>query len=174
MWDRVQTIDLRGTYITCVAFGKRMALRGKGAIVTVASVTATLSVPLHSYGPAKAAVAQLTQTLAAEWGRSGVRVNAISPGATWTPALEDAVKKASAMSKGLRKVSAMGRLLSTAEIGNAVAFLCSDQASGITGIDLVVDAGWIAAGAGMPITGLGRSGRHSASDLNFITSDAGN
>jgi NAD(P)-dependent dehydrogenase (short-subunit alcohol dehydrogenase family) len=147
MWDRVQTIDLRGTYITCVAFGKRMALRGKGSIVTVASVTATLSVPLHSYAPAKAAVQRLTQTLATEWGRSGVRVNAISPGATWTPALEAAVAKGERNVKGLEEVSAMGRLLSTAEIGNAVAFLCSDQASGITGIDLIVDAGWIASGA---------------------------
>jgi NAD(P)-dependent dehydrogenase (short-subunit alcohol dehydrogenase family) len=146
-WDKVMDVDFRGTYLTCRAFGSRMALRGKGSIVTVASITAGLSVPLHSYAPAKSAVVALTRTLAAEWGRSGVRVNAISPGATWTAALEEAVAKGERNVKGLEEVSCMGRLLSTEEIGNAAAFLCSDQASGITGIDLIVDAGWIAGGA---------------------------
>ena len=145
-WDRVMNIDFRGTYLTCRAFGPRMAKRGRGSIVTIASITASLSVPLHSYAPAKSAVVSLTRTLAAEWGRSGVRINAISPGATWTAALEEAVAKGERNVKGLEEVSCMGRLLTTAEIGNAAAFLCSDQSSGITGIDLVVDAGWIAGG----------------------------
>lgn len=147
VWDKVMNVDFRGTYLTCRAFGARMARRGAGSIVTIASITSNLSVPLHAYAPAKSAVVALTRTLAAEWGRSGVRVNAISPGATWTAALEAAVAKGERNVKGLEEVSCLGRLLSTAEIGNAAAFLCSEQSSGITGTELVVDAGWIAGGA---------------------------
>jgi NAD(P)-dependent dehydrogenase (short-subunit alcohol dehydrogenase family) len=146
-WDKVMDVDFRGTYLTCRAFGTRMANRGAGSIVTIASITSGLSVPLHAYAPAKSAVIALTRTLAAEWGRSGVRVNAISPGATWTAALEEAVAKGERNVKALEEVSCLGRLLKTSEIGDSAAFLCSDQASGITGTELIVDAGWIAGGA---------------------------
>jgi NAD(P)-dependent dehydrogenase (short-subunit alcohol dehydrogenase family) len=146
-WDRVVDINFRGTYLTCVAFGKRMQARGKGSIVTIASITATLSAPLHAYGPTKAAIAMLTKTLATEWGRSGVRINAISPGATLTGAVEEAVRKGERDLSKLANIAPIGRMLTPLEIGNAAAFLCSDQATAITGIDLVVDGGWIASGA---------------------------
>ena len=87
-WDREVNIDLRGTFLVARSVGVRMAERRHGAIVNVASVAGMTSGPIHAYTAAKAGVIQITQTLAAEWGRTGVRVNAVSPGFTRTAALE--------------------------------------------------------------------------------------
>jgi len=128
VWDRVIAVDQRGTYLASIVFGEAMARRGSGAIVNIASITASRSVPLHAYAPAKAAVVSITQCLAAEWGRSGVRVNAVSPGYTLTEALQ----------------AAMGRMVEPAEVADVVGFLLSPAARAITGINLPVDAGWLA------------------------------
>ena len=87
-WDREVNIDLRGTFLVARSVGVKMAERRHGAIVNVASVAGMTSGPIHAYTAAKAGVIQITQTLAAEWGRTGVRVNAVSPGFTRTAALE--------------------------------------------------------------------------------------
>ena len=87
-WDREVNIDLRGTFLVARSVGVKMAERRHGAIVNVASVAGMTSGPIHAYTAAKAGVIQITQTLAAEWGRTGVRVNAVSPGFTRTVALE--------------------------------------------------------------------------------------
>lgn len=144
-WDHVVRIDQRGTYLTSVAFGSRMAQRGRGAIVNIASIAGMRSMPLHSYAPAKAAVIAMTECLAAEWGRSGVRVNAVSPGYTRTPALQAAIDRGQRDVTSLRENSALGRLVEPEEIARAVAFLASDDAGAITGINLPVDAGWLVA-----------------------------
>lgn len=144
LWDKVIAVDLRGTYLCCVAFGQHMARRGRGSIVNIASVAGSRSMPLHGYAPAKAAVISTTRSLAAEWGRSGVRVNSVSPGYTLTPALQDAIDRRDRDPRELTEPTAMGRMVQPREIGAAVAFLASDAASAITGIDLPVDAGWLA------------------------------
>lgn len=145
IWDRVVHIDQRGTYVTCLAFGRRMAARGDGgAIVNIASVTASRSVPLHSYAPAKAAVVSMTACLAAAWGRDGIRVNAVSPGYTATPALNAEIEAGRRDPSRLAGNAALNRLVKPSEIGEAVAFLLSPQASAISGIDLPVDCGWLA------------------------------
>ncbi len=146
LWDRVLAVDLRGTYLTCVAFGTRMAHQGRGSIVTVASVAGMRAVPLHSYGPAKAAVISLTAGLAAEWGRSGVRVNAVSPGYTTTPGLLAAIDDGRRDRQVLEEHAALGRLVAPEEVARAVAFLASDEAAAITGVNLPVDAGWLTTG----------------------------
>ena len=146
VYDRVLEVDLKGTYLTCLAFGRRMARRGKGAIVTIASITGMRATPLHSYAPAKAAVINLTAGLAAEWGRSGVRVNAISPGYTLTPLLRRAIERGQRDPALLSENSALGRMVEPEEIARAAAFLVSDEAGAITGINLPVDAGWLTAG----------------------------
>ena len=71
-----------------------MALRKSGAIVNVASIAGMTSGPIHAYTAATAGVIQITPTLAAEWGRSGVRVNAVSPGFTGTATLEAGSRRA--------------------------------------------------------------------------------
>lgn len=144
-WDDVARIDLRGTYLCCALLGGRMAERGRGAIVNIASVAGMRSGPLHSYGPAKAGVISLTECLAAEWGPAGVRVNAVSPGFTHTPALDRGMSAGALKEGAMGGASAMGRLVRAEEIAAAVGFLASPLASGITGANLPVDLGYLVA-----------------------------
>ncbi len=143
LFDRVMAVNFRGTYLASVAFGRRMATRGEGSILTIGSVTSLRASPLHAYGPSKAAVVQMVQCLAAEWGRSGVRVNAISPGFVSTPALMAAIERGQRSQATLMEGSAMGRMIDPAEVARAAAFLLSDEASAISGVNLPVDAGWL-------------------------------
>lgn len=144
-WDIVARIDLRGTYLSCAAFGAPMAARGQGAIVNIASVAGMRSGPLHAYGPAKAGVINIGESLAAEWGPRGVRVNTVSPGYTLTPALQKGMALGT-LDEGLMVGSmALGRLVRAEEIAAAVAFLASPQASAITGVNLPVDGGYLVA-----------------------------
>jgi NAD(P)-dependent dehydrogenase (short-subunit alcohol dehydrogenase family) len=145
VWDRMQETDLRGVFVTAVAFGRHMAKRGKGAIVNIASITGMRATPVHAYASAKAAVISLTASLAADWGRSGVRVNCVSPGYTLTPLLQSLIDRGERDPASILPSTAMGRLVRPDEIARAVAFLASDEASAITGINVPVDAGWLVA-----------------------------
>jgi NAD(P)-dependent dehydrogenase (short-subunit alcohol dehydrogenase family) len=156
-WDFVARVDLRGTYLCCARFGAAMARRGSGAIINIASVAGMGSGPLHSYGPAKAGVINLTQCLAAEWGPKGVRVNAVSPGFTHTPALEKGIATKTLASDVMSRSAAMGRVIEPREIASAVAFLASTAASAITGVNLPVDAGYLVAAPWSAYGGLRQS-----------------
>ena len=143
-WDREVNIDLRGTFMVARSVGVRMAQRRHGAIVNVASVAGMTSGPIHAYTAAKAGVIQVTQTLAAEWGRAGVRVNAVSPGFTRTVALEAGIASG-AMNKDLmERYVALNRMVEPVEVAQAIVWLLSPMSSGVTGINLPVDAGFIA------------------------------
>ncbi len=143
-WDREINIDLRGTFLIARSVGARMAERRQGAIVNVASIAGMTSGPIHAYAAAKAGVIQITQTLAAEWGRVGVRVNAVSPGFTRTIALEAGIAAGALDKDRLCRSSAMNRLVEPVEVAQAIAWLLSPASSGVTGINLPVDAGFIA------------------------------
>jgi NAD(P)-dependent dehydrogenase (short-subunit alcohol dehydrogenase family) len=155
-WDEVVRVDQRGTYVAAVVFGVRMAARRRGSIVNIASVAGMRSMPLHSYAPATAAVIAMTECLAAEWGPAQVRVNAVSPGYTRTPALQDAIDKGERDVSVLERNAALGRLVEPAEIARAVAFLASSDAAAITGANLPVDCGWLVAGSWHTYGGLRR------------------
>jgi len=143
-FDKVIAVNLRGVYVSCVSAGALMVERGRGGIVITGSAVAARSAPLHAYAPSKAAVVHMAACLAAEWGRSGVRVNAISPGFVATPPVLANIQSGQRDLRLLVDGSALGRLVETDEIGRGVAFLLSDDASAITGINLPVDAGWLA------------------------------
>jgi NAD(P)-dependent dehydrogenase (short-subunit alcohol dehydrogenase family) len=143
-WDREINIDLRGTFLVARSVGERMARRRNGAIVNVASVAGMTSGPIHAYTAAKAGVIQLTQTLAAEWGRGGMRVNAVSPGFTRTVALEAGIASGALNKDRLSRNAAMNRLVKPIEVAHAIAWLLGPMSSGVTGINLPVDAGFIA------------------------------
>jgi NAD(P)-dependent dehydrogenase (short-subunit alcohol dehydrogenase family) len=145
MYDDVMRVDLRGTYLSCVAFGLPMTARRRGSIVNIASVAGLRSMPLHAYAPAKAAVISTTECLAAEWGPSQVRVNAVCPGYTLTPQLQARIERGERDVSALEQNAAMGRLVDPIEIARAVAFLVSPLASAITGVSLPVDCGWLVA-----------------------------
>lgn len=167
-WDRITRVHLRGTYMLTTAMGTRMARRGRGAIVTVASIAGMRSAPLHAYAPAKAGLIAQTECLAAEWGRSGVRVNCVSPGFTRTPGTARGVAEGLLETDLFAQHSAFGRWLEVEEIANAVLFLTSDLASGISGINLPVDAGWLAASPWATYGGV-RSARSQTGDAGTET-----
>ena len=146
VWNRTLEVNLTGTYLANRAFGTRMAQRGHGSIVNIASIAAIASMPVHAYGTSKAAVVALTRNLAGEWGRAGVRVNAVSPGSTLVPRVEERLKSGRyAADPG--EFTALGRIARPNEVAEAIEFLASDRASAITGVNLVVDCGWDVAGS---------------------------
>ena len=141
IWERTLQVNLTGTYLANRAFGTRMASAGGGSIVNIASIAAIASMPVHAYGTSKAAVVALTRNLAGEWGRAGVRVNAVSPGSTLVPRVEERIRSGRyAADPG--EFTALGRMVRPNEVAEAIEFLASDRASAITGVNLVVDAGW--------------------------------
>lgn len=142
-WDRVVRVNQRGTYVTCLAFGLRMAKMGQGAIVNIASINAFRSMPFHGYAPTKAAIVSITMNLATEWGPTGVRVNAVSPGFTRSPALQAKIDSGERDVAAIEKATALRRLMEPEDSAYAVAFLLSDEASGITGVNLPVEGGWL-------------------------------
>lgn len=144
-WDDIVRVDQRGTYVACTAFARAMIARRRGSIVNIASIAGMRSMPLHAYAPAKAAVISMTACLAAEWGPAGVRVNAVSPGYTLTPALQDAIDRGERDVSNLSNNAALKRLVTPEEIAAVVAFLASDAASAMTGVNVPVDCGWLAA-----------------------------
>lgn len=144
-WRRYFDVNVHGTYACVAAFGPAMARAGCGSIVCIASVCGLRSTPLHAYGASKAAVVQTVRNLAGEWGRSGVRVNSISPGYVLTEGLRRSLENGHRDADRLRDSAALGRVAEPHELAQAVAFLLSDEASAVTGIDLPVDAGWLTA-----------------------------
>lgn len=143
-WDRIAQSAYRGTYISNVEFGKRMAAHGAGAIVNISSMVGQRPNHGHAYYSAKAAVNMLTEGMAGEWGRSGVRVNAVSPGFVAVPRMVANIAEGKRYAVSPVEVSALGRLVEPVEVAEAIAFLVSDRARAITGANLNVDAGVLA------------------------------
>jgi NAD(P)-dependent dehydrogenase (short-subunit alcohol dehydrogenase family) len=124
--------------------GEVMKAQGHGAILNTASISATTpGYGPHLYQAAKAAVLQLSKTLSLELAPHGVRVNCVSPGGVYTPLIGNALGVDAATTKeisdGMAATLPMGRTGTPRDIANAALFLCSDEASYITGQNLIVD-----------------------------------
>lgn len=143
-WQRIVDSAYRGTYVSNVEFAQRMAAQGAGTIVNISSMVGQRPNHGHAYYSAKAAVNMLTEGMAGEWGRSGVRVNAVSPGFVAVPRMLANIEAGARYVQSPAEVSALGRLVQPQEVAQAIAFLLSDAASAITGANLVVDAGVLA------------------------------
>lgn len=143
-WEAILHVNLTGTFRTLTGFGAGMLERGAGSIVTVGSITAFNSSPLQAYGPTKAAIINMTRNFAVAWGRSGIRVNCVCPGPTRTPAVEASYARGERNPETMIRQTALGRLVKPEQVANAIAFLLSDDAGAITGIELPVDSGTLA------------------------------
>jgi len=154
VYDRVYAVNQRGTYLSLREFALRMIPRGTGSLVAISSVTARRGTPLHAYAPVKAAVTNLVWGLAGEWGRSGLRVNAIEPGYTRTPAIQAQIEMGRRDPALMSANSALGRMVDPEEVAAVAAFLLSDAASAVTGVSMAVDAGFLEAGSWAPYGGV--------------------
>ena len=143
--DRMWAVNYNGTIHCCRAFGRQMIPQRKGAIVTLGSINSRLPLPIPAYNMGKAAIERLTQLLAVELGRHGIRVNSVGPTYVMTPPLRAKVQAGQRDMNKIMGVHALATLPEPADIAAAIAFLCSDQARAITGILLPIDAGWLAA-----------------------------
>ena len=140
--ERMWRVNYHGTLHPCRSFGKQMIVGGGGVIVTVGSINSLLPLPLPAYNPGKAALARLTQLLAAELGRHGVRVNSVAPTYVMTAELQARIDSGQRDLDKIMKVHALKCLPVPADVADAIAFLCSPQARTITGVLLPVDSGW--------------------------------
>lgn len=152
-WSRIVDSHLTGTYIACRVFGAAMAARGAGAVVNVASVLAFRPGPVLAYGAAKAAVVNLTEALAVQWARRGVRVNAVAPGWTDTPFLRPKERRGERDFTPILRATPMGRLMQPSEIAEVIHFLLSPAASAVTGATVPCDGGVIAGSGWGPYGG---------------------
>lgn len=139
--DRVWQVNYHGTVHTLRAFVPAMERRGRGAVVTIGSINSFGPLPLPAYNPSKVAIKALTEMVAVECGRHGVRVNGVAPGYTMTPAIRARIDKGERDPAAMKKTAALDMLIEPHHVAAAVAFLCSEDAAAITGVMLPVDAG---------------------------------
>jgi NAD(P)-dependent dehydrogenase (short-subunit alcohol dehydrogenase family) len=141
-WDRALGVTLTGVWLCMKHQIPAMLASGGGAIVNIASVSGMRGEATQAaYSAAKGGVLALTKTAAAEWARRGIRINALCPGGIRTPAIEAYFAQAPGIREATVAVHAMRRLGEPEEIADAVAWLCSDRASFITGHAMVADGG---------------------------------
>jgi NAD(P)-dependent dehydrogenase (short-subunit alcohol dehydrogenase family) len=145
-WNAILETNLTGTLRSCQVFGRHMVENGYGRIVNIASLSTFVSLfEVAAYSASKAAVASLTKSLAVEWAKRGVNVNAIAPGVFRT-ALNEKLLDETPRGQEFLTRTPMGRFGNVEELAGAAVFLASEAASFVTGEVLVVDGGFLASG----------------------------
>jgi 2-dehydro-3-deoxy-D-gluconate 5-dehydrogenase len=145
-WDEVLGVNAKGSFLCARAAARKMKDHGGGAIIQIASVLSFIGYPTAvAYTASKGAVAQMTRTLATEWARFNIRVNAIAPGFIRTPMNEAILKSADYLRPIITKIP-LGRAGEPEEIVGTVIYLASDASRFVTGSVVVVDGGELASG----------------------------
>ncbi|MGA9701916.1 SDR family oxidoreductase [Pseudomonas sp.] len=143
-WQTTLDINLTGIFLSCQAQAAVMLPRGKGAIVNIASMSGSIvnrGLLQAHYNTSKAGVIHLSKSLAMEWADKGLRVNCISPGYTATPM--NSRPEVADQVKIFEQTTPMGRMASVEEMVGPAIFLVSQASSFCTGVDLLVDGGFV-------------------------------
>lgn len=145
-WDRIVSINLRGTWLAMRREIEAMLAKGNGgAVVNVSSTLGVRGSPMASaYSAGKHGVVGLTRTAAIEYAPAGIRVNAVCPGAIDTPMMDETFERFPGFREALLGFVPMGRMGRPDEVAAAIAWLCSDAASFVTGECLAVEGGLLA------------------------------
>jgi NAD(P)-dependent dehydrogenase (short-subunit alcohol dehydrogenase family) len=144
--DAVLALNLKGTYLCCQAFGRRMLAQGKGSIINLSSIGAFIAYPWASaYLASKGGVLGITRALALEWRDRGVRVNAIGPTLMDSPMTALAAQRTSLTADWIKARMLRPRLGLPRELIGAAIFLASDAAELVTGHTLMCDDGYLTA-----------------------------
>ena len=143
-WRKVHAVNVDGVFLSCQAQARVMLPRRKGAIVNIASMSGSIvnrGLLQAHYNSSKAAVIHMSKSLAMEWSASGVRVNTISPGYTATPM--NTRPEVAEQVKIFERDTPLGRMASVDEMVGPAVFLVSRASSFCTGVDLIVDGGFV-------------------------------
>ena len=143
-WQRMLSVNLNGVFLSCQAEARAMLPRRRGAIVNIASMSGSIvnrGLLQAHYNSSKAAVIHLSKSLAMEWSDRGLRVNSISPGYTATPM--NSRPEVAEQVKQFEADTPLGRMASVDELVGPAVFLASRAASFVTGVDLIVDGGFV-------------------------------
>jgi NAD(P)-dependent dehydrogenase (short-subunit alcohol dehydrogenase family) len=144
-WKRTMAVNVDGVFFAAQAAGKSMIPRKRGSIITIASMSGLIvnrPQPQAAYNASKAAVIQMTRSLAAEWAPHNVRVNAIAPGYIRTWLTEKLFVEGPDLLQKWEHYTPMGRMGETRELRGPVVYLASEASSFMTGGTLVVDGGY--------------------------------
>jgi NAD(P)-dependent dehydrogenase (short-subunit alcohol dehydrogenase family) len=144
-WDRVIAINLTGVWLCMKYELAQMVAQGGGVIINTASIMGLVGERrTGAYCAAKHGVVGLTKTAALEYANKNIRVNAVCPGSTMTPMMRRGLDRDPRLEEAYKKSHPLGRLGTPEDIGEAVMWMCSDEASFVTGVALPVDGGYTA------------------------------
>jgi NAD(P)-dependent dehydrogenase (short-subunit alcohol dehydrogenase family) len=143
-WNWIYDVNVGGLFLSCQAQARLMLPRKKGSIINIASMSGSIvnrDMTQAHYNSSKAAVIHLSKSLAMEWSDRGLRVNTISPGYTLTPMNKR--PEVADLVKGFARDTPMGRMANVEELVGPAVFLASRASSFVTGVDLIVDGGYV-------------------------------
>jgi NAD(P)-dependent dehydrogenase (short-subunit alcohol dehydrogenase family) len=144
-WGRIIAINLTGVFLCMKYEIPQMLKHGGGSIVNTASAAGLIGLPGGTaYVASKHGVAGLTKSAALEYAKSGIRINAVCPGFIRTAMVERVIDGGSISEDAMVAAEPIGRIGKPEEIANVVLFLCSDDASFVTGLPMPVDGGYVA------------------------------
>lgn len=137
-WDEIFRVNVKAPFLMCKHIVPVMRANGSGSIINIGSSAGLVGAwGLHAYSATKGAVIQLTKSMASQYAKDKIRVNALCPGATRTPLLDK-------VDQEFIKMIPMGRMADTVEIAKGAVYLASDDSSFMTGANLVIDGGFTA------------------------------
>lgn len=144
-WDRVLAVNLKGMWLCMRREIAQMLKQGGGAIVNLSSVSGMRGLEgFPAYAASKGAILQLTRTAAIEYSKLGLRINAVCPGTIRTPMVEGVIAEKPELEQEFLALHPIGRIGRPEEVAEAILWLCSDEASFVTGHALAVDGGYLA------------------------------